>query len=48
MITVAPAADHVASRTIDGIAHVWSWNHGYGPSPTQPRIVLNVPVGLAS
>ena len=48
MITVAPAFDHVASSTIDGIAHVGSWIHGHGPRPNQPRIVLNVPVGLAS
>ena len=48
MITVAPALAHVACRTSDGMAHAVSWIHGYGPRPTQPSIVLNTPVGLAS
>ena len=48
MITVAPAAAHVASMTIDGIALVAFWSHGSGPSPIQPRIVLKTPFGPAS
>ena len=48
MITVAPAPAQVAYSTIEGIAHVGVRIHGNGPSPNQPRIVLNVPVGLAS
>ena len=34
--------------TIDGIAVAASCSHGSGPSPTQPRIVLNTPLGDAS
>ena len=48
MITVPPAAAHVASITIDGMALAAFWSHGSGPSPIQPRIVLKTPVGLAS
>ena len=47
MITVPPAAAQVASMTIDGIAVAAFWSHGRGPSPNQPRIVLNTPVGAA-
>ncbi|CPU65829.1 Uncharacterised protein [Mycobacteroides abscessus] len=43
---VPPAPVHVAASTSEGIAVEASWSHGYGPSPTQPRIVLNTPVGL--
>ena len=47
-MTVAPAADHVASRTTDGIDQAGSWIHGYGPNPTHPSTVLNTPLALAS
>ena len=43
-----PAAAHVASSTRDGIAVADDCSHGCGGMPTQPRIVLKRPVGLAS
>ena len=47
-MTVAPALAHVDSSTSDGSALLGDCSQGYGPRWTQPRIVLNTPVGLAS